>query len=314
MIVTTKVSWLRMLFLFRGTVLARMWQRIVCVTVFATVVTLVEPLVNIQTYSLTVTPFTLVGTALAIILGFRTNAAYDRFWEGRKLWGQMVNSSRSFSREILSLVDVPSGEEPKQQEVREFQRELVRRMIGYVHALRHHLRQTDPFDELADYLPGEEVSGLKAEKNVPNAILLQIALRIQSARIRGWISDYHVGVLERTLTDIANVQGGCERINNTPIPFGYTLLIHRIVAFYCFLLPFGIVQSVGRLTPVVVLLISYAFLGLDDVGEEIEYPFGVESQDLPLSALCRTIEVNLLQAIDADDVPEMMTPVDGFLS
>lgn len=313
MIVKTELSWLRMLFQIRGTVLARTFPRIAAATGFAVVVTFVELKTPLESYSLTVTPFTLIGTALAIILGFRTNAAYDRFWEGRKLWGQMVNSARSFAREVLTLIDVPDEHDADRLDVRTFQHNLIHRMIAYTHALRYHLRGGAPFDEIARHLPGEEVAKLQAEKNVPNAILLEIGRRLHVARKHHWISDYHLGIFERTLTDITNLQGGCERIKNTPIPFGYTLLIHRIVAFYCFFLPFGIVKTVGWLTPVVVALISHAFFGLDDIGDEIESPFGTEPQHLPLTALCRTIEVNLLQSIDADEVPEMMMPVAGIL-
>lgn len=311
MIVKRELSWLQMLVSFRGSALARTMPRIAAITASSIVVTVVELLTHIDVYSLTVAPFTLIGVALAIFLGFRNNAAYDRYWEGRKLWGQMVNSARSFTREVLTLL-VPA-DEGSAAAVRQFQQDLVRRMMAYTHSLRHHLRETRPFDELANYLPQDDVTALQAEKNVPNAILLDIARRVHGAWRDGWISDFHVGVIERTLTDITNVQGGCERIKNTPIPFAYTILTHRIVAMYCFALPFGIVHTVGWLTPVVVLLISYAFLGLDDIGDEIDDPFGTQEQHLPLTALCRTIEVNLLQAIGVDDVPELLQPVNGVL-
>jgi putative membrane protein len=120
-------------------------------------------------------------------------------------------------------------------------------------------------------------------------------------------------VLERRLSNTTDIQGGCERIKGTPIPFAYSVLIHRIVALYCLLLPFGLVQTVGWLTPVVVALIAYAFFGLDEIGDEIEDPFSTQPQDLPLTALCRTIEVNLLQAIGEQEVPPFMEPVDDVL-
>lgn len=310
MIVKRQLSWIRMLFSYHGSALARTVLRIIAVTLFSVVVTTAQLLTNIEAYSLTVTPFTLIGLALAIFLGFRNNAAYDRYWEGRKLWGQMVNSARSFSREVLTLMQPPSEEE---KAARHLQEDLVRRMIAYTHSLRHHLRESTPFEELANYIPGEELALMQSQKNVPNAILLDIARRVARAVQNDWLSEYDQGVIERTLTDISNVQGGCERIKNTPIPFTYTILTHRIVASYLFSLPFGIVHTVGWLTPVVVLLISHAFLGLDDIGDEIDQPFGTEPQHLPLTALCRTIEVNLLQSIDVEDVPALLQPVNGIL-
>ena len=123
----------------------------------------------------------------------------------------------------------------------------------------------------------------------------------------------HLPVLEASLTEITTVQGACERIKSTPIPGSYTILIHRIVALYCLGLPFGIVSSVGLMTPVVVAIVAYAFYGLDAVGTEIENPFGTDENDLPLSALSRMIEVNLRQRLGESELPELLRPVDGIL-
>ena len=312
MIVKPKTSWIRMLLTVRGTSLRFTWWRIVVITLFSVLVTWIEMHYDLdQKYSLTIEPFTLIGLALGIFLGFRNNAAYDRFWEGRKLWGRLVNLSRSFARQVLTLIG-PQGETIT-HELRAFQEDLVRRMIAYVHALRHHLRNSDPTDDLRRFLSDDETSRLRLQQNVPIAVLQDIGLRLRHAWDDGLITEFHLPVLELTLTDLTDVQGGCERIKNTPIPYAYTVLIHRLVAFYCFFLPFGIVKEVRTLTPVVTLLISHAFFGLDDIGDEIEDPFDTDPQALPLSALSRTIEINLLQAIDAEDVPEMLQPVRSIL-
>ena len=115
------------------------------------------------------------------------------------------------------------------------------------------------------------------------------------------------------MTTLTDLQGACERIKGTPIPFSYTTLIHRIVAFYCYGLPFGLVSSVGAFTPVVVVVVSYAFFGLDTVGDEIEQPFGTDANDLPLAAISRTIEVNLRQRLGETDLPPLLRPVDEIL-
>jgi ion channel-forming bestrophin family protein len=120
-------------------------------------------------------------------------------------------------------------------------------------------------------------------------------------------------VFEKSLTEMTTIQGGCERIDNTPVPFAYTTLIHRIVGFYALLLPFGIVNDVQWMTPLVVFMICHAFFGLDEIGDEIEEPFGIEPQDLPLAAISRTIEINLLQYLDEPDVPPMLEPVGRVL-
>jgi len=313
MIVKRELSWLRMLFSFKGSSLTRTTPRILTITGFSVVATFVIRRYELEHYTLTVTPFTLIGLALAIFLGFRNNAAYDRFWEGRKLWGQLVNSTRSFAREVLTLIVPPAGNNAASFEVRRFQEDMIRRMIGYVHSLRHHLRNSSPYEDLDGFIPEAQFPRLQQEKNVPIAILLDIGVRLKTAWRDGWVSDYHLATIERTLSTITDVQGGCERIKNTPIPFAYTVLLHRTVAFYCFFLPFGIIDTVRWLTPLVVLLVSHAFFGLDEIGDEIEEPFGTQPQDLPLTTISRTIEVNLLQAIERKEVPELLQPTQGVL-
>jgi putative membrane protein len=310
MIIKKRRTWLNMLFSLRGTSLTRTLPRILGITVFSFVITVLESYFGIEIYSLTVTPFALIGVALGIFLGFRNNAAYDRYWEGRKLWGNLVNVSRSYARQVTNFI-VSDGDDHR---LGDFHREIVYRTIAFVYALRHHLRDTSPRDDLESFLPQEDLERLEDQKNIPLFILRTMGERTRWAWEQGWIDKFHLGILEESLTRMTDIQGACERIKNTPIPFPYTVLIHRIVAFYCFTLPFGILSTVGVLTPVVVFLISHAFLGLDEIGDEIEDPFGIEPQHLPLTTLCRTIEVNLLQHIDESCVPDLLQPVDDVLS
>lgn len=309
MIIKRRRTWLQMLFSLHGTSLTRTAPRIVVITVFSIAITVASLFFRIEIFSLTVTPFALIGVALSIFLGFRNNAAYDRYWEGRKLWGSLVNVSRSYARQVTNFV-VSDDDEPQ---LGDFHRELVYRTIAYVHSLRHHLRDTSPKNDLEPFLPSEDLDRLDSQKNIPLFILRGIGERIRWAWQQGWIDRFHHQILEDSLTRMTDIQGACERIKNTPIPFAYTVLIHRVVAFYCFTLPFGILNTVGVMTPVVVLSVSHAFLGLDDIGDEIEDPFGVEPQHLPLTSLCRTIEVNLLQHIDESPVPDFLQPVDDIL-
>ena len=312
MIVKRELSWLKLLFSIRGSSLNVTWRRIVVFTLISILVTWIEIHYELdQRFSLTAEPFTMIGLALGIFLGFRNNAAYDRFWEGRKLWGQLVNTSRSFTRQVLTLIAPRDGQAPAG--LREFQEDLIRRMIAYVHALRHHLRGSNPDEDLSRFLAAADIVKLHLHQNLPVAILQQMGERVRQAWDEGWISEYHLPILEQSLTSLTDIQGGCERIKNTPIPYAYTVLIHRLVAFYCFFLPFGIVKTVGPLTPIVTLLISHAFFGLDEIGDEIEDPFDTDPHALPLEAISRTIEINLLQAIDAGEVPEMLQPEQGVL-
>jgi putative membrane protein len=264
-------------------------------------------------------PFTLVGLALSIFLGFRNNEAYERFWEGRCLWGRLVNVSRTLVRQLFTLMEIPADAEKgslpadEYERLGAFRREMVYRLIGYAHALRHHLRDTDPAAELAAFLPPEDLAALSHARNVPMLLLQRIGERLAWARHRGWIPEILIAQIDDSLTEIAAIQGGCERIKATPIPTSYTVLMHRIVAVYCLALPFGIIKEVQVLTPLVVLMIAYAFFGLDAIGDEIEEPFGTHANDLPLAAISRTIEINLRQLLGETNLSPPPEPVNGVV-
>jgi len=312
MFVEKKRSWIKTV-LRGGVALPHIWTRALTATaisIFATVVYLKVPALH---YSITSTPFVLIGLPLGIFLGFRNNTAYDRFWEGRKLWGSLVNTSRSLTRQIITLVEPqPDSAEQGPDVTREYEQKMVRLLIAYVHALRHHLRDSDPKPTLARFMSEEDVARLDGEPNVPIAMLQQLAELLVEVRRRHWIDPLHVVVIEQSLTSLTDIQGACERIKSTPIPYSYTVLIHRIVAVYCGLLPFGLAETIGWATPIVVLLVSYALFGLDAIGDEVEQPFGLDPNDLPLSTISRMIEGNLLARL-GEKVPPPFTPRDGIL-
>lgn len=318
MVQEKRYSWLRLLFKYRGTALSRMRGRFVFTTVLAIIVTFVDLRLGYFHPDLTTIPFTLMGLALGIFLGFRNNTSYDRFWEARKLWGSLVNTSRSLTRQILTLVMEPmtptSGAiDTNGDEITTFQKEMVHRLVAYVHALKHHLREQDRVDDLAPMITADEIEGLRSEINRPIAILQRLGDRFRHAYRRGWIHAQHLPALEQSLVSLTDIQGGCERIKSTPIPLSYTSLIHQIVAIYCIALPFGIVKTVGAFTPVVVGIVAYAFYGLDAIGDEIENPFGTDANDLPLSALSTMIEVNVRQRLGEKDLPPLHKPKGGVL-
>lgn len=304
-----KRSWIEMVAL-GGFALPHIWMRTLTVTAISLAVTVLYEEVPQLHYSLTTAPFTIVGLPLGIFLGFRNNTAYDRFWEGRKLWGALVNTSRSFTRQILTLIDAPAGAE---SEGRAFEQRLVRMVVAYVHALKLHLRDLPAKETLAKLLPSEEVERVADDENVPLALLQRMGDLFVEARRKKWVDTYHVPVLEASLTSLTDIQGACERIKGTPIPYSYTVLIHRIVAGYCVLLPFGLMETIKWATPAVVLIISYCFFGLDSIGDEIEQPFGFDTNDLPLDAISNTIERNLRKRI-GDPLPEKLKAKRGIMT
>jgi putative membrane protein len=312
MFVEKRSSWIATVAL-GGVALPHIWMRTFAVTAVSIGVTVAYREVPALHYSITATPFVLIGLPLGIFLGFRNNTAYDRFWEGRKLWGSLVNTARSLTRQIITLIEPQTDAEEKAPEaIRAQEVAMVHMLIAYVHSLRHHLRESDPFSTLERVLPEAEVARLRGEPNVPIAILQRIADLMVDARRKHWIHPLHVPVIEQSLTTLTDIQGGCERIKSTPIPYSYTVLMHRIVAMYCTLLPFGLDETIGWATPVVVLFVSYALFGLDAIGDEVEQPFGLDPNDLPLSTISRAIEANLRVRI-GEEPPSLFEPRDGIL-
>ncbi len=311
-----KPSWLRMVLDVRGSTLSRIWLRIGAVTAIAIALTVLHEVYHRINVSLTPVPFTLIGLPLGIFLGFRNSASYDRFWEGRRLWGSIVNTSRTISRQALSLVgpldrDGTPGKAPGADEARqiaEWQTTLVHGVIGYVHSLRMHLRAERRTDELKTLLSSEAHEGLEGQRNVPAAVLLHLGRHVATGWRRGWIHPQHVPLFEQALTTLTDCQGGCERIRATPVPFSYIVLIHRVTGIYCGMLPLGLIDSLHYFTPIAVLFVSYALFGLDAIGDEIEDPFGTDTNDLPLSAISRTIEINLRQALGESAIPSPIEP------
>jgi putative membrane protein len=305
-----KMSWFRLLFQIRGSALPKIRGRLVVVFLVACAVTAASEYLGHST-DLTPVPFSLISLALGVFLGFRNNTSYDRYWEGRRLWGRLVNDTRSFARMTLTVIshDVRQSSHASIEQTARLQKALIYRVIAFTHALRLHLRNelSDP-RELEPLLDAEELSVLRVQRNVPLYIAQRISVLIAEARREGVLRHRDVHLFENMLSDMVDVQGGCERIRSTPIPWSYTVLMHSIVAAYCLALPFGLVATTHLLTPVVVLLIAYAFLGLDAVGDELEQPFGLEDNDLPLNGISRMIEVNLRQLLGETELPALLTP------
>ena len=316
MIVGVPKTWLRMVLMVKGSTLPQTWKRIVVTTTFSVAMTVFWGVWGLERFTLSTTPFALVGVALSIFLGFRNNTSYDRFWEGRKLWGRMVNVSRSFTRQVLTLVHPGERATPtEKRQARDLAERIVRRQIAYVHALRLHLRDEiwERWAVLDEFIGEDAREALKDESNRPAAITHTTGELLAQAHRRGWIDSLLLSRLDDSMTEITGVQGACERIKATPVPFVYQVLTHRFVGVYCIALTFGIHDTVGLATPLVVAFVSYAFYGLDAIGDEIEEPFGYDPNDLPIMGLSRMIEVNLRQRLGETELPALHQPRNDIL-
>ncbi len=256
-------------------------------------------------------PLSLFGSAIGIILGFRNQSAYARWWEARTLWGAVVNNSRSWARQVVAVMrPVESSELP---ELKTMQRRLVYHQIAYVHALRQHLRKLEPWAELVPLLSAAELSALRDEKNVPLALQEQMSVLLRECQSRGWVDKAQWHAMDGNLDDLMDAQGGAERIKNTPMPKQYDYFPRLFVHMYCMLLPLALVTAMGWFTPLGSTLVGFIFLALDRIGRDLEDPFENTIYDVPLTSITTTIDVNLRQLLGETELPSPAKPVHGVL-
>ncbi|WP_101101981.1 bestrophin family protein [Macromonas bipunctata] len=307
MILRDRPSGFKLFLLWRGSMLPRILPVLVFNVVLAVLVTLTHGEWFHFKVTMTAIPFTLMGLPLAIFLGFRNTAAYDRYWEARKLWGELVLRSRNLSRQCLHLIEPPPPDLP------DLRRRMVLRAVAFCHALRVQLRRSSDTRAIEAMLSAEEWQAVQASGNRPAALMLHMGADLATCRHQGQIDGPLLAQIDDTLSAMTGAAASCERISGTPIPFPYTLLLHRTAYIYCLLLPFGLVDIVGVMTPLVVGVIAYTFFALDALGDEIEEPFGALPHHLPLDAMCRAIEINLLEALGETELPPPLKPVDYCL-
>jgi ion channel-forming bestrophin family protein len=260
----------------------------------------------------------IMGSALAIFIAFRNNNAYARWWEARTLWGGIINSSRVFGRLCITFSESHKNQ-PNYDPLRakQFQRQLLFAQIGWVHALRLQLRgQNDP-EQLQKWLPSEPYPTLTTSQNKPNAIQLAMGRDIYDAMGNGTLGGFDSFQLEGQLLALANYQGSCERIKNTPLLRQYHFFTRLFLFAFIAFLPFCLVADFQKmdiqmgLIPVS-MVISFVFSVMAKVGEINEDPFENRITDVPLLALCTTIERDLLEML-GEPLPEKIQPADGHL-
>jgi len=305
------------------------WLPTLLTMLYATAVCVMYKVFNFHLLDIPWQPVSLLGVAVAFYVGFKNNGSYDRFWEGRKLWGGIVNYSRTWSIEALefvtSVVDAPHvvAEPASSQELTSNHRRLVYRQIAWINALRLNLRhQPELWDEaVAPFLEPAESEKLRRFANPPAQILRQQAADLRVLHeTRGLLNDFEHVTMVRTLEELLNLQGGCERIKNTPFPRQYAFTSHVFVILLAMVLPLGLVEEFNRLGPGNVwftipftMLVILVFATIDIVGHTSEDPFENKMNDVPMTALCRTIEIDLRQMLGETEMPPKIEPIDDIL-
>lgn len=281
MIIRKKEHWFRMLFVWHGSVLPALLPRLGLLLMLSLLVTYFHGTILSFKVPLNPAPLTLFGFVLALFLGFRNNASYDRFWEGRKLWGALLNTARTLTRQALTLKNFNN-----QVSVHHF----VQLLSAFVFALKHQLRGTDAYEDLQVRLNEDELKIVAASKYKPAVIMRLLAEWVQKAKEEGVIDSIQQARFDENFDKLSDILGGCERIISTPIPYSYRVLLHRTVYIYCFLLPFGLVDSLGWFTPLIVVFVAYTFVAFEAIADEIEEPFGTDANDLALNSMCIMID------------------------
>lgn len=232
----------------------------------------------------------LIGTPLGLLLVFRTNASYDRFWEARKLWGSIVNESRNLARSTAALFAADQALVAR----------IVRLDMAFSYACMSSLRNKHGLGPIAGELDPAQAERLSGSQHPPLAIGMAISREIAEGQRRGLITDVQQAIIEQNVQVLIDCIGACERIKRTPLPFAYVVHLRRALAVYCGTLPMALVLSFGWSTVPVTMIVAYVLLGIEEIGVEIEEPFGVDDNDLPLDRFCTTIEQNLRAFLPAN--------------
>lgn len=291
---------------YRGSIMGLLrwqWRPALIFGLVAAAIVVLDRVEHIEVLRVPALPLGIVGGAIGIFVSFRTNSGYDRWWEGRKLWGRLINTSRHFTNQVTTyLADTP--------ELAASRRELVRRHIAYVHVLRCLLRDQDPFADarVLQFLSKAETAELRPETNVTNALLNRQQAQLVELAKREDIDPFRLQSFDESLRALLDIQGGCERIKKTPFPPGYGFLADRLILAFGFLFPLGLVEDLGWLTVPITILVTLGFRLISEVGRVLENPFSLFWPALPLMALSTTIERDLRQRIGDADLPPSPQP------
>lgn len=231
-------------------------------------------------------PLTLLASALVVLTSFRNSSAYNRWWEARTLWGAMVNNSRSFARQVLTLVE-------DEGELNPVKAVLLRRHVAFVKCLSAHLKGESCGDEVQSLITREEYARRHETNNFPNDILNTSAALLAKEYKAGRLDSIRLARLESTMVELSNCQGGMERIANTPLPYPYVAFPRLFISLFCVILPIGLVDTLGWYTPLASTVVGFMLLAIEKIGTDLQSPFKASEHEIQMTKLCENIERNL---------------------
>lgn len=275
-------NWLDHFFDIRGSLVKEIIGRITLCTAWSAAVVWFH--LHVFHVEIPATVHTLVGLALGLLLVFRTNASYDRFWEGRKLWGGIVNETRNLIRSSETfLQDNPVA-----------RRDIARWMLAFTYGSMNILRNKKDLGPIAKDLPSDRLMLAMATPHPALFAAKEVSLILQGCKKEGYISDYVQVTIDHNIQLLIDYLGGCERIHKTPLPFAYVVHLRRALFFYCCTLPFALLGAFNWVWVTILgtMFVSFVFFGIEEIGVEIENPFGADENDLPLEEICESIYLN----------------------
>ena len=279
-------DWRSHLLDIHGSMLREILWRVLSCVLWAAIVTVVyelaidDPAATLATWTMAI--HSVLGTAIGLLLVFRTNSSYDRFWEGRRMWGNIINESRNLARFCHGYIPDPLLRE-----------RTIQWLVAFVYASMHRLRGERALGSDAQRLPADEVREVLSSDHVPLGAARQITLALATARDAGHISDILLASGDNNVQLLIDYVGACERIHRTPLPFAYMVHLRRALLLYCYTLPLALVRDFDWWTIPCTLMVAYIMMGIEEIGVEIEDPFGDDENDLPLEEFCALIKQNV---------------------
>ncbi|WP_342085749.1 bestrophin family protein [Dyadobacter sp. OTU695] len=277
---------------------------ILFVTIYGIAIEVIYQNFHITNISIPMTVHSVLGTIISLLLAFRSNQAYDRWWEARIVWGAIVNDSRTFARQVLSLMEDPLDPD----RIDGFKKRMIKRQIAWCYALGKGLRRDDPMPMISKFVSEEELEYLKDFDNKHVGLVQLHARDLNNALKQGWVNPYQQVELDQTLTRLCDHMGKSERIKNTVFPSTYSLYIHLALHFFILLLPFGLVQLFGFLMVPVLVVITACFFLIEKMAIHLQDPFENKPTDTPVLSISRNIERDLKQMMKDKHVPQAFQP------
>jgi ion channel-forming bestrophin family protein len=282
--ITDKLRWFKIAFQMRCSVIQAIMPLVIFCSSFAFLISFLYA----QGFSVSFRTGSIIPSiVLGLLLVFRTNTAYERFWEGRKLWGTLVNTLRNLARQIWVNVD-----EKEPNDILE-KKQALGLLVAFAVALKLHLREEQINEELAELISPSQYEILQTMNNPPIEISFWISDYLNRQQDRGCLDVYQLTAMNGLINFLIDVLGGCERILRTPIPLAYAIHLKQLLLLYCLLLPFEMVKDFGWGLGLVIGIISFTLFGVEAIGIQIENPFGRDPNDLPLDTICNTIKRNI---------------------